>query len=51
MMGPRALKDMKGRSLKKRGMGAESSNHFQEGDDSTFGFSFTWSCGVRPKHI
>ena len=38
MMGPRAMKDMKERSLKNMGKGAEISNHFREGNDSTFFF-------------
>ena len=38
MIGPRAMKDMKERSLKNKGKGAENSNHFREGDDSTLFF-------------
>ena len=37
-MVPRAMKDMKERSFKNKGRGAEIINHFQEGDDSTFFF-------------
>ena len=40
MMGPRAMKDMKERSLKNMGKGAEISNHFREGNDSTYFLSF-----------
>ena len=48
MMGPRAMKDMKERSLKNREREQNLVTIFREGNASTF-FSFTWSCGVRPK--
>ena len=38
MMGPGAMKDMKERSLKNKGKGAENRKHFRDGEDSTLVF-------------
>ena len=55
MMGPRAMKeDMKERSLKIRGKGAEDSNHFRDWEDSTLDFLSLGCAGcdlARGKHF